>query len=329
MIDRRAFVVGTLAVVVTPLAGEAQQPGKVYRIGMAWVGPAAATAPFAALFLRALADVGYAEGRNIILEQRWADGKPERIPDLMAELVRLKVDVLAAPANAQALVAKQVTAEIPIVMIWGVDPVSAGLISSLARPGGNVTGVTMDITPEIIGKHLQLLKEINPRLSRVAVLWDLTALTFTASFGDLAEQRARTLGLTLRHFEARAPSDIDRAFEAIAGERWEALLVLGGPLVLAAQTRITALVLQARLPTVFAAREAMGAGGLMSYGPSYAAAARRAATYVDKILKGAKPADLPVEQPTKFELLINLKTAKSLGITIPQSLLLQADQVIE
>jgi len=322
------LVVLLAANLLAPVAAGAQPTGKVYRLGIAWVGTPAATEPLAALFLRALADIGYLEGRNLIVVQRWAEDKPERITDLIAELVKLKVDILAAPSNAQALAAKQATAEIPIVMIWGVDPVSAGLIASMARPGGNVTGVTMDITPEL-GKHLQLLKELKPRLSRVGLLWDLTALALTETVRDVAEERAGALGLAVRHYEARVPLDIDRAFEEISSERAQVVLVLGGPLVITAQTRITALALKQRLPVMFAAREAMGAGGLMMYGPSYSDAAHRAAVYVDKILKGAKPAVLPVEQPTKVELVINLKTAKALGLTIPQSLLLRADQVIE
>ena len=325
---RSGLVVLLAANLLAPVAAGAQPTGKVYRLGIAWVGTPAATEPLAALFRRALADIGYLEGRNLIVVQRWAEDKPERITDLIEELVKLKVDILAAPSNAQALAAKQATAEIPIVMIWGVDPVSAGLIASMARPGGNVTGVTMDITPEL-GKHLQLLKELKPRLSRVGLLWDLTALALTETVRDVAEERAGALGLAVRHYEARVPLDIDRAFEEISSERAQVVLVLGGPLVITAQTRITALALKQRLPVMFAAREAMGAGGLMMYGPSYSDAAHRAAVYVDKILKGAKPAVLPVEQPTKVELVINLKTAKALGLTIPQSLLLRADQVIE
>jgi putative ABC transport system substrate-binding protein len=330
MMKRRAVVTVVAASILSvALAAEGQPSGKVWRLGMAWVGTPASTESLAALFRRALADIGYVEGQNLMLVERWAEDKPERIPDLMAELVKLKVNILAAPSNTQALAAKQATAEIPIVMIWGVDPVSAGLISSMARPGGNITGVTMDITPEILGKQLQLLKEVKPRLSRVGLLWDLTALALTASVRDVAEDRAGELGLAVRHYEARVLSDIDRAFEDISSERAQAVLVLGGPLVIAAETRITALALKQRLPTMFAAREAMAAGGLMMYGPSYADAAHHAAVYVDKILKGAKPAALPVEQPTKFELVINMKTAKTLGLTIPQSILLRADQVIE
>ena len=281
-------------------------------------------------FRQGLRDLGYVEGRNVVIEYRDAEGKHERLPALAAELVALKVDVIVAPPTPAALAAKQVTKTIPIVFAAVSDPVSSGLVTSLARPGGNVTGLS-DLTPELVGKCLEQLKQAVPGVSRAAVLWQ------PGAFGErtekdllkAAEVAARALGVRLQFVEARGPDDFDRAFSKMTSARADALTVLPTAMFVSERRRLVDLAAKNRLPTVFPYRESVDAGGLMSYGPNLADMYRRAATYVDKILKGAKPGDLPVEQPTKFELDINAKTAKALSLTIPQSVLLRADQVIQ
>jgi putative ABC transport system substrate-binding protein len=280
-------------------------------------------------FLRALRELGWVEGQNLIIEYRWAEGNVERLPDLAGELVRRKVDLIVAPAGSAALAAKNATSTIPIVMIFPTDPVETGLVASLRRPGGNITGTTFTPGPEIFGKQLQILKETIPHASRVAVLLNPADPSVSVQMKREVEAAARSLRIRLQRVEARGPEEFESAFAAMARERAEALLVAGGPTFVAYRTRLAELAIKGRLPTMHSFRESVEAGGLMAYAVNMTDFIGHAAVYVDKILKGAKPADLPVEQPTKFELVINLKTAKALGSTIPQSLLLRADEVIE
>jgi putative ABC transport system substrate-binding protein len=274
-----------------------------------------------------LRQLGYLEGQNIALEVRWAEGRYERLRPLVAELVRLKVDVLVVGTTPGALAAKSATRTIPIVMYAVGDPVGSGLMASLAHPGGNLTGLSL-FNKEISGKRLEFLKESLPSISRVAVLTN-PGNPIHAVFWKETQAAPQELGLQLQAIKIDGPEDFDDAFTAAARGRSDALLVFDDSLTLGYRTRLVALAVKHRLPTMYGLREFPDAGGLMSYGPSNFEMYRRTATYVDKILKGAKPADLPVEQPTKFELIINLKTAKSLGLTIPPSLLARADQVIE
>ncbi len=315
-----------LGLLLAPLAADAQQAGKVYRIG--FLSPVApTTAPtWDEAFRQGLRELGYVEGRNIAIEYRWAEDKYERLPDLAAELVRLKVDVIVAVAVA-ARAAKQATSTIPIVFAVVGDPLGDKLVASLARPGGNITGLTT-IAGELIGKQLELLKETAPQVSRVAVLQNLGTPSHPRWVREAAGA-ARALGVQLRALEVRRSKDLDAAFTAITGERADALLVLPDAMFVNHRARIADFAAKSRLPSVYGLREHAEAGGLISYAANRPDILRRAATYVDKILKGAKPADLPVEQPTRFELVINLKTAKALGLTIPQSILICADQVIQ
>jgi putative ABC transport system substrate-binding protein len=312
-----------------PVAGEAQQAAKAPRIGFLATNLAASPHVLEA-FLQGLRDLGYVEGRNLVIEYRNAEGKSERFPALAAELVALKVDVIVAPAPQAALAAKQATRTLPIVFIGAGDPVGSGLVTSLARPGGNVTGLSM-LTPELVGKVLELLKQAVPGVSRVAVLWQPGYMVERTEKDILkaAEVAARALGVRAQFVEARGPADFERAFSDMTRARAGALTVLPSPMFFNERRRLVDLAAKNRLPAVYASRDYVDAGGLLSYGPNFADMFRRAATYVDKILKGAKPADLPVEQPTKFELVINLKTAKALGLTIPQSVLGRADHVVE
>jgi putative ABC transport system substrate-binding protein len=314
-----------LALLAAPLAAEAQQAGKVYRIG--YVRAETPPAVDIEAFRQGLREHGYVEGTNVVIEYRWADGNEERLRSLVAELLRLKVDLIVTSAPAATRVAKEATTTIPIVMVLVADPVAFGFVASLSRPGGNVTGFAF-LLPELSGKRLDLLKEAIPQLSRVAVLWN-AANPYKLS--DLKEVQAVADALTVavHTFPVREPNDFDDGFEAAAKNRAGGLITLEDPFTIAHRTRIVGLALRHRLPAVYAVRPFVDAGGLMSYGPDRADQNRRAAIFVDKILKGAKPADLPVERPTKFELVINMKTAKALGITIPPSLLLRADQVLE
>jgi putative ABC transport system substrate-binding protein len=330
-VDRRAFI-GTLTggLLAAPLAAEAQQAAKVPRIGYLALNLAASPHLHEA-FRQGLRDLGYVEGRNVVIEYRDAEGKFERLPALAAELVALKVDVIVAAAGTPlALAAKQATRTLPIVFIAVADPVTSGLVTSLARPGGNVTGLT-NVAPDLVGKGLELIKQAVPGVSRVAVLWQPGAVPERTAKNMLkeAEVAARALGVRLQVVEARGPDDFDRAFSEITRARASALTVFGSSMFFSERRRLVDLAAKNRLPAVYQWREGVDAGGLMAYGPNIPDLFRRAAGYVDKILKGAKPADLPIEQPTKFELVINLKTAKALGLTIPQSLLQRADQVIE
>ena len=325
--DRRTFLAGTGAVLLAaPLAAKAQGPAKAPRIG--FLSPLSLTADTRLeAFLQGLRELGYVDGQTIAIEFRFAEGKSERLPALAAELVRLKVDVIVATAQASTEAAKRATGTIPIVFAVVGDPVAAGLVSSLARPGGNITGLA-SAAPEVVGKQLELLKEVAPRISRVAILKNPNNPGHSVVLRQ-AEDAARALGMHLQVLEARNPSEIDAAFAAMRSQRAGGVLVVRDALVLAQRTQIAALTAKSRLPAVYGFRENVEAGGLMAYGASVSAMYRRAATYVDKILKGAKPGDLPVEQPTKFELIVNLKTAKALGLTIPPSLLARADEVIQ
>jgi len=324
---RRAFI-GALAggLLAAPLA-EAQAPAKVPRIGFLLGSPPAVGAPYLEAFRQGLRELGYVEGQNIAIEYRWAGGKYERLPALAAELVRLKVDVLVTSAPPVPLAAKQATSTIPIVFTSAADPVAAGPVASLARPGGNITGLA-DMDLEVVGKHLELLREVAPKVSRVAVLRNPDNRGHAITLRQ-TESAARALGVQLRVLEARTPAEIDAAFAAMRSQQAGGVLVLRDAFFFVQRTQIVALAAKHGLPAVYGWRQDAEAGGLMAYGASLPQMWRRAATYVDKILKGAKPADLPVEQPTKFELVINLKTAKTLGLTIPQSLLQRADEVIQ
>ncbi len=322
--DRRTWLAGSLGLLAAPLAADAQPAGRNPRIGI--LRPGSPPDPLLDAFRQGLRELGYEEGRNISIEYRWAEGRDERFPGLASDLVRLKVDVIVAGAGAVEA-AKRATTTIPIVMPVSNDPVRVGLVASLARPGGNVTGLT-SLSGELPGKWMELLKETLPRVSRVGVLWDSAG---DPSQVSTSEASARSLGVRVQVLKV---GDRAAGFEpAFAGARKNdagALIVLGSPFFYVHRARLVELATKYRLPTIYPQREfVIGAGGLMSYGADYRHQFRRAATYVDKILKGAKPADLPVEQPTKFELVVSLKTAKALGLSIPSSVLARADEVIE
>jgi len=319
------IVTFTLSLLVVSLAAGAQPAGKVYRIGILAAGTASSTAGVMEVFRQGLRELGWVEGQTIALEYRWAEGRYERFPDLAAELVRLKVDVLVAPITPAALAAVHATRTIPIVMVTVHNPVGSGLVTSLARPGGNVTGLSL-LSPQLVGKQLEFLTEVAPTVSRVAVLWNPASPGHVLMVRE-AEVAARALGVQLHLLEARGPDAFDSAFAAMTSAG--ALLVLGDAMFSVQRTRLVNLAAKSRLPAIYSGRLFVEAGGLIGYGPTIPANYRRAATYVDKILKGAKPADLPVEQSTKFELVIHLKTAKELGLTIPPTLLFRADEVIK
>ena len=317
-----------LSIFVAPLATRAQPPTHVPRIGvLSGRGTTPGRDSFVEAFLEGMRALGYVEGQNLVLEYRGAEWQYERFPALAAELVHLKVDVLMVPSMAAALAAKHATTTIPIVMTNAGDPVGSGLVASLARPGGNVTGLAV-MEPEVVGKQLEFLKDVLPTVSRVAILWN-PANPVHAVNVRAADVAAQALGVQLHRVEARGPEAFDRAFAAVTSAHAGALLVLGDAMVFEHRRRLAELAATSRLPTMHNIRPFVEAGGLMAYGPSTLDIRRRAAVYVDKILKGAKPADLPVEQPMKFELVINLKTAKALGITFPPTLLIQADEVIQ
>ena len=328
--DRRTFInIVAAGLAIARSAAEAQQASKVARIG--FLATNLAVIPHLRdAFLQGLRDLGYVEGRNVVIEYRDAEGKLERFPALVAELVALKVDVIVAPATPATVAAKQATKTIPIVFAVVSDPVTSGLVTSLARPGGNVTGLSV-LEPELVGKRLELLKQVVPGVSRVAVLWHPGAVGERTEKDVLkeAEAAARAMGVPLQFVEARGPADFDRAFLDMTRASAGALTVLESTVFFVERRHLVDLAAKNRLPAVYGLREFVDAGGLMAYGPNQPDLFRRAATHVDKILKGAKPGDLPVEQPTKFELIINLKAAKGLDITIPQSLLGRADEVIQ
>jgi len=330
--DRRRFLLTSVAAVfATPIVAESQPAENMARIGYLSAAPAAGDHPSQQSFVKAMHALGYVIGRNLVIESRYAEGTPQRLPALAAELVALKVDVIVADGGTLgALAAKRATTTIPVVFNAVGDPVTDGLVKNLARPGGNVTGLSL-VTTELVGKWLELLRQAVPGMNRVALLVKPDAVPNDAKqkFLKEAEVAARALGLQLQVVEARGPEEFARAFSDMAREQAGGLAVLATPVFNFERRRLAALALKKRLPTVFSLRGFVAAGGLMSYGPDLADLSRRAATYVDKILKGARPGDLPVEQPTKFELIINLKTAKALGLTIPPSLLARADQVIQ
>ena len=323
------FVIFAVALLGTSLIADAQQPKEVLRIGYLGSNPptTAEFVPIYDAFRQGLRDLGYVEGQNIVIERRFAEGRLERFPDLAAELVRLRVNIIVGEVTPAIQAAQRATSTIPIVMSFVGDPVANGFVASLARPGGNITGLSI-MAPELVGKRLELLKEVVPRVSRVAVLWNPANPLGAPQLREV-EVAARAFGMRLQPLEARGPSEFDSAFAAMTRERAGALIVLGDVMFSFHRTRVAELAAKSRLPAVYTNRGHVEAGGLMSFGPSYADLNRRAASYVDKILKGAKPGDLPVEQPTKFELVINLRTAKALGLTIPNSLLLRASEIIQ
>jgi putative ABC transport system substrate-binding protein len=327
--------VGIFAIALTFALGgavaTAQQPKKVPRIGYLSSGGDPARESSRAEGLRlALRELGYIEGQNIAIDYRHAEGKRDRAPELAAELVRLKVDIIVVAAGLGTIqAAKNATKTIPLIMTGeGIDPVKAGLVESLARPGGNVTGLTY-LSGELGGKRLELLKEAVPKVARVAVLYDSASAAAVLELKEMLPVSARALRLTLQPWEVHSADDFDRVFAAMGKQRPDGLYVAVGPLTRDYGKRIASFALKSRLPSTYVYREDVDAGGLMCYGADIAESYRRVAYYVDRILKGAKPADLPVEQPTKFELVINLKTAKQIGLTIPQSMLYRADKVIK
>ena len=325
--DRRAFLCGiTVGTLVAPLAAEAHQAAKVPRIGSLSQSSPAAGAPYTEAFLQGLRESGYVEGQNLVVELRYAEGRLERLPALAAELTGLRVEVIFARGSRAVTAARNATHTIPIVALdLESDPVAMGFVASLGRPGGNITGVFFDF-PELIGKQLELLKEVVPDLTRVAVLGDST---INASYFSAVEAAARTLAVRIQALEARRPADFDTAFQAATRERARALIVLSSPLVFIHNSQIADLARKNRLATISIWKEFVGAGGLLAYGVDLRDLHWRCAAYVAKILKGARPGELPVERPARFELFVNLKTAKALGLMIPQPVLLRADQVIE
>ena len=328
-----AFIVGLL---LTPLVPHAQPAGKVYRIG--YLSPTSAADPerqaspfgergFAA-FREGLRELGYVEGQNVVLESRWAEGKFDRLPDLAAELVRLKVDIIVSVVTQASLAAKNATRTIPIVMVAPGDPLGSGLVSSLARPGGNLTGPS-SMYSDLVAKQLELLREIVPNLSRVALLWNPANAGWQAQMLKATDAAARALGVQVQLLEARGPDDLEAAFAAMTKQRASALLVAVDVIYALHARRIADLAAKHRLPAMYGSTEHAQAGGLIAYAPNIPEVFRRAATYVDKILKGARPGDLPVEQPTKLDMVVNLGTARAMGMTIPSSVLVRATQVID
>jgi putative ABC transport system substrate-binding protein len=314
---------------LVPLAVGAQT-GKVFRIGLLVIS-AAPLGPNnqgnLTAFRQGLRELGYREGENVVFEIRTTDGRPERLPELAAELVRLKVDVILAPSNPVIAAAQKATTSIPIVMSNATDPVASGFVASLARPGGNITGLTIQ-TPDVAGKALQLLTETVPGLTRVPVLWDPSFLGVRQQLSE-TESAARALGVQLQFVEARSPDEFEGAFSTMTRDKARAALIVGSPMMMGNRARIAELGVKTRLPTMCVLRDYVEAGCLIGYGSSLVDQFRRAVYFVDRILKGAKPSELPVEQPTKFYLVINLKTAKAIGFTIPPSVLGRADQIIE
>ena len=331
MLIRASLVVSLLLdLVAAPAAAEAQVVAKIHRIGLlesAPSSPAADTFGQWGAFREGLRTLGYVEGRTLAIESRWADDKYERLPNLAAELVQLNSEVIVVRTTPAALAARSVTRAIPIVILSAIDPVRTGLVASLARPGGNITGLTT-LAPDLSAKRVQLLKEMMPRLSRLAVLWNSANPANAAAWRE-TQEAARTLGVQLQSRQVGDAKDFERAFELIARERPDALLTFEDALIVGHTKQIADFATRERLATMIGNPAVLEGGGLIGYGPNVREMARRGAYYVDKILKGAKPADLPIEQPTKFELVINLKTARTLGLTIPPSVLLRADRVIE
>ena len=324
--DRRAFL-GTIAgsLLAAPLAAEAQQAGKIFRVG--YVSPTSGIGPIGLAFNRSLRDSGLIEGENVLVDRQFMGGREDQYPAVLGDLER-RVDVIVVTGPPAALAAKKVVTRVPVIFAAVGDPVAIGLVQSLAKPGGNFTGVAFDVSPDIAIKRLGLLKEVFPGLVRVAALWSSHDPVGIPTLRHL-EDAAPRLPAPVRAFDVRRPEDFDGVFRLIVSERLNGLLVIGGPVNVIHQKRIIEFTASHRLPAISISRDYVDEGGLMSYGPSLADNIGHAATYVAKIRKGAKPADLPVEQPSKFDLVINLKTAKALGLTIPPSLLQRADQVID
>ena len=322
---RREFITLLGGAGAWPLAARAQQPAKLPIIGFLGAGTLSAWSLWVGAFVQRLRELGWIEGRTVVIDYRWAEGRTERYAEIAAEFVRLKVDAIVTVGGAVAA-AKQATATIPIVFAGAGDPVGSGMVASLAQPGGNVTGLSVQST-DLVGKRLEILREIFPDVRRLAIIGNVEYSATVLEMGE-AQAAARTLGLEVVRSEIRRAEDIAPAFEALKGAA-QALFVCPDATINANHARINTLAFGARLPTMHGLREIVEAGGLMSYGPNYPDLYRRAAGYVDKILRGAKPADLPVEQPTKFDLVINLVTARALGLTVPASLLARADEAIE
>jgi len=324
--DRRRFVSACAgSLVITPSIVKAQPAGKVYRVGFLLGATEESVVSLFRALKEGLQELGYIEGRNLVLDRRNGDGKMERLPDLAGELVRAKVEVIVTGTNIHVAAARRATSTIPIVMVFADDPVRAGFVSSLARPGGNVTGLSADASSELWGKYLSMLKELVPKLSRVGVLGQMSS---NVGFAELAAA-SRKLDVALDVGDLRTAEDLDGAFDAMNRKHVGAVLVIVGPLTYLLRQRISELALKFHLPAITNVNQFTQVGLLMSYGPNLPDLYRRAASYVDKILRGATPADLPVEQPSRFELTINLKTARSLGVVIPNSLLLTAAEVIQ
>jgi ABC-type uncharacterized transport system substrate-binding protein len=334
-VDRRTFVSSVaLSLLTTSPAAEAQQAGKIPRIGVVTLAPlsgrssstpAGTSGQAVEAFRQGMRDLGYIEGRNLFDEYRSAGGRAERLPELLAELVGLEVDIIVTGGTAAALAAKQATRTIPVVIAAMGDPVASGVVSSLAHPGGNITGLSLAMSEGLVGKHLEIIKQVVPNASRVAILWHPSMRTQVKDM----ERAAQTLGVGLQSIEVQQPEQFDLAFASLTAKRAAALVVVLDLLMFMHRDQIVNLAARHRLPAIYGFRAFVDDGGLVAYAADLYDLWRRAATYVDKILRGAKPADLPVEQPTKFDLVINLKTATALGLTIPPSLLLRADQVIE
>jgi len=325
MMDRRRFVGSSLTALFLQSVAEAQPAAKVYRVGFMLGATEESVASLFNALHDGLRDLGYVEGGNFVFECRYAAGKIDRLPELAAELVRTRVDVIVTGTNLHVLAAQAATATIPIVMVFAADPVKSGFVKSLARPGGNITGLSADASPELWAKYLALLKEIDPKLSRVGVLGQVSS---QVGFGEL-EQASRKLNVAIEVADIRTPDNLSSAFDSLVSKQVGALLIVVGPLTYLLREPIAELALKHRLPSITNTDQFVQAGLLMSYGPNLTDLYRRAASYVDKILHGASPADLPVEQPTKFKLVINLKAAKTLGLTVPSKLLYTADEVIE
>jgi ABC-type uncharacterized transport system substrate-binding protein len=319
------FYILSAVILTTTDAADAQQQAKVPKIG--WLGARSASAPAREVFMRELRSLGYTEGKNIAFEYRYAEGKLDRLPALVDELVRLNVDVLLTPSTPAAVAGKNATRTIPIVFYSGSDPVAAGLVDSLARPGGNITGFTT-VSAVLAGKRLELLREIVPKLARVAALWNPQDPSSAQSWKE-SQLPAREMGLQLHSMEVSRADKFESAFKEATKASSAALALMASPFFFSNQKQIVDLAAKHRLPAIYANGEFVGSGGLMSYGADEDEAYRRAAVFVDKILKGTKPADIPVEQPTKFELVINLKTAKQIGLTIPPNVLARADRVMK
>jgi ABC-type uncharacterized transport system substrate-binding protein len=329
MMSRRAFItMVTGGILAAPLAAKAQPSGKVYHIGHVGLTSPEQMAPYLQAFEEGFRELGYLKGRDFIIESRSANGNPELMNTAAAELVRLNVDVILTGVNQGIVAARQATADIPIVMVYGIDPVGAGFIKSLAHPGGNITGGTFEASPLIYGKKLEYLKQINPKLTRVALLWN-PAATAAKAYLEATKDGARQLDVHIQSVEVRKPKDLNGGFAAMSRRRAEGVVVVADPVTFLARTQIAQSAARYAIPVVASRREFVDAGALLSYGPDPVERWRRAASYVDKLLNGANAAALPVEQPSTFELVINLKVAKSLGLTIPQLLLLQANKLIE